>query len=551
MNNLIMVSSISCIGGKPVTSKRNYSRYFIILQEDEKGYAIDQNKFPTGYAKVERKNNKCRVSYYVQNLKKSQDPYYMLLICDRKKDKRLIKLGKINIDDYGRSEVSYEYDINNVANCNIPMDNIKGASIVKIKDSNVHGILTGFVSGANLEDWKSYVVIEDEKREETKKKDNEEIKIEDKKNKEEKSKEEKSKEENIFDKYEKEVEEYKKISIKEDDTRDLNEEIVKDEEKLQENKKIIEEEQEIEIEEDRLEKVEDEQEEIEESELELDEEDTKDELEKRLKEDMRDYIGEEENEKEEEEYKDIDEMQDYEENNRENSDLDKEDGDIEEDSNIQENKEESEEEKIEINHEDTRKCKDHKKSKNSKKDKEKLKSKEKEKDKCDNKYKYKDKHKEKKKSKDDCPYESNCHMNWEKEFYKHIVEGLKEENGICQEVGKCNWYKIQHTSLMNMKPGTDFSKYSILYYPMMNYYPYIMKRGHYIVGFKYDKNGKMRYLVYGIPGTKSMMDQPFNGATGFVTWVNKDINNMDQMNMGYWLMFYDFKNSTVVIPVKK
>ncbi|KEI08342.1 hypothetical protein Z957_07400 [Clostridium sp. K25] len=534
-----------------MTSKRNYSRYFIILQEDEKGYAIDQNKFPTGYAKVERKNNKCRVSYYVQNLKKSQDPYYMLLICDRKKDKRLIKLGKINIDDYGRSEVSYEYDINNVANCNIPMDNIKGASIVKIKDSNVHGILTGFVSGANLEDWKSYVVIEDEKREETKKKDNEEIKIEDKKNKEEKSKEEKSKEENIFDKYEKEVEEYKKISIKEDDTRDLNEEIVKDEEKLQENKKIIEEEEEIEIEEDRLEKVEDEQEEIEESELELDEEDTKDELEERLKEDMRDYISEEENEKEEEEYKDIDEMQDYEENNRQNSDLDKEDGDIEEDSNIQENKEESEEEKIEINHEDTRKYKDHKKSKNSKKDKEKLKSKEKEKDKCDNKYKYKDKDKEKKKSKDDCPYESNCHMNWEKEFYKHIVEGLKEENGICQEVGKCNWYKIQHTSLMNMKPGTDFSKYSILYYPMMNYYPYIMKRGHYIVGFKYDKNGKMRYLVYGIPGTKSMMDQPFNGATGFVTWVNKDINNMDQMNMGYWLMFYDFKNSTVVIPVKK
>src|SRR3712207_2789203 len=245
---------------------------------------------------------------------------------------------------------------------------------------------------------------------------------------------------------------------------------------------------------------------------------------------MRDYISEEENEKEEEEYKDIDEMQDYEENNRENSDLDKEDDDIEEDSNIQENEEESEEEKIEINDDDTRKCKDHKKSK---KDKEKLKIKEKEKDKCDN--KYKDKDKEKKKSKDDCPYESNCHMNWEKEFYKHIVEGLKEEKSICQEVGKCNWYKIQHTSLMNMKPGTDFSKYSILYYPMMNYYPYIMKRGHYIVGFKYDKNGKMRYLVYGIPGTKSMMDQPFNGATGFVTWVNKDINNMDQMNMGYWL----------------
>ncbi|KEI06807.1 hypothetical protein Z954_09910 [Clostridium botulinum C/D str. BKT2873] len=549
MNNLKMVSSISCIGGKPVTSKRNYSRYFIILQEDEKGYAIDQNKFPTGYAKVERKNNKCKVSYYVQNLKKSKDPYYMLLICDRKKDKRLVKVGKINIDDYGRSEISYEYDINNVANCNIPMDNIKGASIVKIKDSNVHGILTGFVSGASLDDWKSYVVIEDEKREETKKKDNEEtkeeIRIEERKNKE---KEEKSKEENIFDKYEKEVEEHKNTSIKED-ARDSKKEIVENEEKLQEDEKVIEENQEIKSEENRLGKVQDESDEFTENEVESDEEEIKDELEEKLKEDMRNYSNEEDSD-EDEEHEKVDETQDDEENDRQDNDLDEEDNNRQEDE-CDEEEDNAEENEIEINDEDTRKCKDSKKSKKSKKEKEKSKSKNKEKDKCkyDNKDKCKDKEKEK--SKDNCPYESNCHMNWEKEFYKHIVEGLQEEKGICQEIGKCQWYKIQHTSLMNMRPGTNFSKYSILYYPMMNYYPYIMKKGHYIVGFKYDKNGKMRYLVYGIPGTKSMMDQPFNGATGFVTWVNKDVNNMDPMNMGYWLMFYDFKNSTVVIPVKK
>jgi hypothetical protein len=68
-----------------VAAKRSYSRYFIISQEDEKGYSTDSNKFPTGYAKVERKNDKCRVSYYVQNLKRTKDSYYMMLICDRKK----------------------------------------------------------------------------------------------------------------------------------------------------------------------------------------------------------------------------------------------------------------------------------------------------------------------------------------------------------------------------------------------------------------------------------------------------------------------------------
>ncbi|KEH92911.1 DUF7922 domain-containing protein [Clostridium novyi] len=519
-----------------MTAKRNYSRYFIILQEDEKGYSVDPNKCPTGYAKVERKNNKCKVSYYVQNLKKSNDGYCMVLICDRKKDKRLVKVGEINIDAYGRAEVSYEYDINNIANCNIPMDNIKGASIVRIKDSNVHGILTGFVSGAKLDDWKSYVVIEGESRannEEVKEEVNEEVEV--KAETKVDVKVEVESQENIFDKYENDIEKHKESE--EEVKKELRE--IKEESPEEENKK----EESIELESKKSESVELEAKKSESIKTEVDEDDTRE----------ADVVEELENVEKKE--------------NKIEENIESIKNDIKE--RVQEEKEIEEElevaQNMQFDENDTRRCdcdcdcecdcEDKKKSKNKKeekkKDKEKEKEKQKEKEKAKEKEKEKEKDKKKDKDKKDkCPYEEYCHMNWEKEYYKHIVEGLKEEKGICEELGKCHWYKIDYMDLIQMKPGIDFSKYSMIYYPMINYISYIMRKGHYLMGFKYDKEGKMKYLVYGIPGTKSIVDQPFNGATGFVTWVPEHAKD-NNSNNGYWVMFYDFKKCTVVIPVKK
>ena len=57
----------------------------------------------------------------------------------------------------------------------------------------------------------------------------------------------------------------------------------------------------------------------------------------------------------------------------------------------------------------------------------------------------------------------------------------------------------------------------------------------------------MKYLVYGIPGRKGRQDQPYGGKSGFVTWMPCDKND----DMGYWLMFYDFKNSVIVVPIRQ
>ena len=129
-------------------------------------------------------------------------------------------------------------------------------------------------------------------------------------------------------------------------------------------------------------------------------------------------------------------------------------------------------------------------------------------------------------------------------------EGLTSEFELCrnkfEEVKYCKWYKVSVNDLHEMCNMSNYNRYVVAYYPMLNYYPYIRKHKHFMLGYKCDKDGNLRYIVYGVPGTKSIDDQPYEGKTGFVTWVNDE----DRDGIGCWLMFYDFKNSTVVVPMQ-
>ncbi|WP_052222159.1 hypothetical protein [Clostridium homopropionicum] len=432
-----------------MATKKSYSRYFIILQEDEKGYSTDSSKFPTGYAKVERKNDKCKVSYYVQNLKRSKNPYYMVLICDRKADKRLLKLGTINIDDYGRAEVSCEYSAEDIASSNIPMESIKGAAIVSLEDSSVHGILSGFVSGSKLEDWKSYAVIENQ--------ENVKRQVSEAKEKEVELKSQKEKD-NIFDKYESDIENAKNIEKDESTVPDLNIENREDEKVT----KVVEEEIKASI-----------------------------------------------DEKLEEALNPIEKQQIEEKDENRNKDEDHHKHDHEHHHECEH------EEEYEHEHDHDDKC-EHK---------------------HDHKHEYEYSHEDDEDDEEDL-----------EEFFEDISEGFEEVKEICKEVGKCKWHKVPYEKLMNVRPYMHFNKYTMVYYPMFNYQPYIRKGGHYLFGYKLDLKGRVKYLVYAIPGTRRFLDQPYGGNTGFVTWVYKDDKKSDD---GYWLMFYDFKNSRIVVPVKK
>ena len=81
-------------------------------------------------------------------------------------------------------------------------------------------------------------------------------------------------------------------------------------------------------------------------------------------------------------------------------------------------------------------------------------------------------------------------------------------------------------------------------------FKYIKKYKHILLGYKYDNIGRMKYIVFAIPGKRSIIEQPFEGKSGFVTWVPLKLGEEREESLGYWLMFYDFRNRTIAIPIK-
>lgn len=418
-----------------MAQKKSYSRYFIILQEDEKGYSLASDKIASGYAKLETKNNKCKISYYVQNLKKDNTPYYMILICNKKDTKKIINVGEMNIDDYGRADIGYEYPVDNICNSGISIDKISGAAIIRILDKNIISVMSGF-SSMEVPNWRSFDFI-------GKKSVPEKQKIKDTENKKADKNDKRDKDENksIFDKYE------EKIEVKKAKKESKNEDILKDEPSVEMGKK-----------------------------------------------------------------QSLDKKQEQFTNKI--SDLVKE-----------EHKEQLE------------KLKNENKTEDKTEDKENLKVETGDKDEIyiDNSSVELDK-----------DTRSEADDRSDDEFFDNLISGFQETSKVSSELKRCKWYEVPTGNGQNMYDTSDYDKYTFIYYPMTSYYGYIKNYSHFLMGYKYDGDGNVKYMIYGIPGTKDKSQQPYEGRTGFVTWVPEK----GQDDFGYWLMFYDFRTGTVDIPVE-
>lgn len=443
-----------------MSQKKKYSRSFIILQENEKGHGISSDKLPTGYTKIETRNGKCKVFFYVQNLKGASKPYYMVLVCNKKDTKKLIRLGELKLDEYGKAEVTREYDENNVGESGIGIDKVIGAAVSQFNGNDIVALMSGFNATDVPEDWKTYSLASTKAKEvyndfenppkakkvEVKKVETEKVEVKQVENKtgevkppenrdvEVKAKEVKSKltsdretkenidntekqsdkkeSNNIFDKYEESIENTKKDDYSENKNISANE--VKDEKRKENN-----------------------------DELKIDEEEKK--------------------------------CPCYTYNNQ--------------------NVENSIQDEIPINN-----------------------------------------------------ISKDYPIGRTGEFFKTLADDFEDLGEAFQDVRCCRWYKVSSDFRKHKHHKSDYNKYTILYYPMMSYYAYIQKSGYYLVGYKYDEKGKMKYIVYGILGTKSKFDQPFGGRTGFVSWVPMEKGKEDYDDKGCWLMFYDFKNAAILVP---
>jgi len=394
-----------------VASNNRLYRNFVILQEDERGYSNSSDKSLSGYSKIEAKGDKCKISFYAQNLKKDSDSYYMMIICCKKDMKQIINLAPIEVSETGKAEATKEYNISNIGGLDIQFDKISGTAIAKIKDGIPIFVMCGFLNGQQpSENWKNYTLVKakevrvratEKVAEKEHKKDSRkpEIKIE-------KSKE-KSKEKSALE------------------AKVVEETILENTERIEEAPKEV-----IEVEENQ------------ESE--------------NIKEDKEIYFQKENLRGK---------FEDYEDEIESNKEFDPINGKI---------------------------------------------------------------------------------RGSIGEYFESIVEGFEKDYDSIDELKYTKWYKVAVHDLHEMCNMSNYNKYTLAYYPMLNYYPYIKKYGYFMLGYKCDSQGNLKHIIYAIPGKKDKDEQPYDGRTGFVTWVNLNGKEDD----GCWLMFYDFKNSTVVVPMK-
>lgn len=391
-----------------MASNNRLYRNFVILQEDERGYANSEDKTLSGYSKIEAKGDKCKISFYAQNLKKDNDKYYMVLICSKKDIKQIVNLGPLEVTDKGKGEVTKEFNVSNIAGLNLDFDKISGAAIVKMNNDSPIFVMCGFLNGQQPTDnWKGYTIV--------------------------KTRDVRSTKSNIIKDSKKEIKknDSKKRKVKEES---LSENEAKEEEKL-----IIENPIRDEVE------------------VKIEPEETK-----------KEFAESEESEiiKENEPKENLrGKFEDYEDKIEANKEFDPINGKI---------------------------------------------------------------------------------RGSIGEYFESIVDGFERDTDSIDELKYTKWYKVPVHDLREMCNMNNYNKYTLAYYPMLNYYPYIKKYGFFMIGYKCDSKGNLKHIIYGVPGKKDKDEQPYDGRTGFVTWVSIKNN----ANNGCWLMFYDFKNSTVVVPMK-
>lgn len=127
---------------------------------------------------------------------------------------------------------------------------------------------------------------------------------------------------------------------------------------------------------------------------------------------------------------------------------------------------------------------------------------------------------------------------------KKYLNRHKEVKPFIKDMDDIKWWKIDISPI-------SLCGYSMPYLGYINYINYTIysdvtmlsyKYRHYIFGIKYFENGKRKYYVYGVPGTK--YEQPDDGDTGFSYFAPCDKKND---GYGYWLCFIECKSRLIAM----
>ena len=580
-------------------------RNFIILQEDEKDQSVSKDKVLSGYVKIETRPDRCRISFYAQNIKADQNRCYMALICYKKDVKQIINIGALSIGREGKCDTGVEFPINDIAGLGLNAEKIIGAAIYKEIQGRTVYLMYGFINGhVPKEDWKKFSKLKckDMEKEEEKK-----PKLEMKKEEPVKEKA-KNLEVKVKDKCDdKEIKVDKECKKKEDffDNEYIDGTKCKDKDKKCDKDK--------------------------------DDDHKKYDHDDDHHDDYHDYDDDHHDHDHHDDDHHDDDHDDHHDDDHDHDDHHDHDDDhhdhddkkckkcssmeqsvptiegvsddiplemplnissmsadegfinaVRSDENITGNTnnhvidddfdsdllrtlklkaieselDEVKEKICSINKKNEEAILDElKKFKDlclsqmqavvqavpkalAKEDKAKCDSKKRETNTFDD-YEQKIDDARSARLEKNNVYEIKGKVG---EYFNKILSGVQNDTESIKDIKYCKWYNIPVNSIQQMCDKDNLSRQGIVYKLMVNNYPYIIKNHHFMFGIKGDHEGNAEYLVYAVPGTSDVKDQPYGGKSGFVTWVqaaNKE------KGMGYWLMFYDYKNEILVVPMKE
>lgn len=496
-------------------------RNFIILQEDEKEQSVSKEKPLSGYAKIEAKADKCKISFYAQNVKKDDKNCFMTLICYKKDGKQIISIGELNIGTQGKCDTSVEFPIDDIAGLGVSADKIIGAAIYKEIMGKPVYLMYGFMNGqVPKEEWKKFELIGCGKEKlDSSIKEKLDIPIMEKLDRSEK----------VADviksavksgpkdtKVEKDLE-IQELSNNENVVRTENQPIVEcenvdvvrahnDTPKTNYSTDSVKNSDKDQFNHEELRSVDDDYS-----------------IESRLDDDLLRNLKIKAITEEIEEFKDkIFSI------NRKNEETIL--------NELNKFKETCLSQLGNVADVVTKPFTTDKKSGSNSQKRSSSIFDDYEKKIEESKYFTRQQFEE--------PYQLRGNVA---DYFEDVLSEYQEANDSINDIRYCRWYKVPVTSMQQMYGKNSVDKQKVVYNLMMNNYPYIIKHGHFLFGIKGDKDGKAKYLVYAVPGTKDEKDQPYGGKSGFVTWVQgKD----KESNLGYWLLFYDYKNQIIAVPMK-
>ena len=140
--------------------KRRYRRYFIMLEEKDKGFNNLKLGGIKAYVKIEIKNLEATLSFYCQNLKALDEKKarYRLYLIHTKESfgSSLVDIGPISVDKNGKSEFIWDFKAENVKGQNRAIDDYDVLCLVVENIENPHELHVPLVGYIHKEksDWK-------------------------------------------------------------------------------------------------------------------------------------------------------------------------------------------------------------------------------------------------------------------------------------------------------------------------------------------------------------------------------------------------------------